>query len=188
MEKIWFLYSRNRFYKTDTRSRIPPMQTNCMSEVRNGMKSNQVFVPWKQLGKKKNVTLLSRTEYNNSEIRFSMLHFKSTVLPTSLSFVSFQLLSWFTLAVTFLSSCHKSALIPLWYKQKFMHVDTYLVFILNWGSLAYHLHLKVKLTLKIFQLLVYGKLLLGPSLWYRKSLSFCWVPSVWRHLWIKKIL
>lgn len=86
------------------------------------------------------------------------------------------------IALTFLSSCHKSALILKRYKQKHMHIDTYLVFILNWGSLAYHIHLKIKLTLKTFQLPVYEKLLLGPNLWYRKSLSFCWVLSVWRHL------
>lgn len=39
MEDFQFLHSRNRFYKTDTKSKIPLIQTN-MSEVGNNMENN----------------------------------------------------------------------------------------------------------------------------------------------------
>lgn len=39
MEKFKFLHSGNRFYKTDTKSRIPPLHSDYMSEVENDMES-----------------------------------------------------------------------------------------------------------------------------------------------------
>lgn len=98
MERFRFLYSRNGFYKAETKSRIPPIQTNCMAEVGNDMES--VSSRFLSLGKKlvRKGMLCCPTEQNKVIVKYVLACFilKALYKLTSLNFVFFQLFRQFT--------------------------------------------------------------------------------------------